>query len=181
MGWAGGYPTSTSFAVNAFKGGNLLYSTIAAGGTFAGGDPHMALATDLSNRLWAVWSQGGAVHARRSRSAAHHFGAPAAGGLAGSTVYQLSAIALPNGTVDAFINNGHELSHQTFLPGLSVSATRTKAVVTDDGVGVKATIKGAGRTFHTNAAGVALLKGLKRGARLVAAAPGYAPASFRVP
>jgi hypothetical protein len=181
MGWAGGYPTATSFAVNAFQGGNLGWSTVVGGGAFAGGDPHMALAADPSNRLWAVWSQGSAVHARRSRSAAHHFGAQATGGLAEATVYQLAAIALPDGRVDAFMNNGHEISRQTFLPGLSVSSSGTKAVVRDDGFGVKATIKGGGRTFHTNAAGVAVLKGLKRGTRLVAAAPGYAPASSRLP
>lgn len=181
MGWAGGYPTATSFAVNAFQGGNLGWSTVVAGGSFAGGDPHMGLSVDPSNRLWAVWSQGSAVHARRSRSAAHHFGAPTAGGLAEATVYQLAALALPDGRVDAFINDGHELSHQTFLPGLSVKATKKTATVLDDGFGVKATLKGGGHTVTTNAAGKASLAVFKRGTRIVAGAPGYAPASFRRP
>lgn len=181
MGWAGGYPTSTSFVVNAFRGGNLLYSTTAAGGSFSGGDPHMALATDLSNRLWAVWSQGNALHARRSRSAAHHFGAQVAGGLAEATVYQLAAIALPDGRVDAFMNNGHELSHQTFLPGLTVVATKRNVTVLDDGVGVKATLKGGGHTVTTSAAGKASLAAFKKGTRIVAGAAGYAPASFKRP
>src|SRR3954447_19588329 len=100
MGFAGGYPTATSFAVNAFQGGNLGWSTVAAGGAFSGGDPHMGLSVDPSSRLWAVWSQGHAVHARRSRSAAHHFGAPTVAGTAGATVYQLSALALTDGRVD---------------------------------------------------------------------------------
>ena len=74
MGWSGGYPSATSFAVNAFRGGDLVYSTVVAGGSFPGGDPHMALGVNPANRVWAVWTQGGTVHARRSRSAAHHFG-----------------------------------------------------------------------------------------------------------
>ena len=181
MAWAGGYPTSTSFAVNTFRGGNLVYSTVAAGGRFAGGDPHLALAVDPANRAWAVWSQGNAVHARRSRSAAKHFGAPSAFGLAEATVYQLAAIALPNGSVDAFINDGHEISHQLLLPGLAVAATKASARVTDDGVPVHATLKGGGRTVKTSAAGVAPLGKFKRGTRVTVTAPGYAPASFRVP
>jgi hypothetical protein len=139
----------------------------------------MGLATDLSNHLWAVWSQGGAVHARRSRSAAHHFGAPTVGGIAGATVYQLAALALPDGRVDAFINNGRELSHQTFLPGLTVAATKSTATVLDDGFGVKATLKGGGHTVKTNAGGKASLTVFKKGTRIVAGAAGYAPASFK--
>lgn len=181
MGWAAGSPTATSFAVNAFQGGNLGWSTVVAGGAFTGGDPHMALSTDPANRLWAVWSQGNAVHARRSRSAAHHFGATTAGGLAESTVYLLSALALPDGRVDAFINDGHEISHQTFLPGLTVTVKKKTATVLDDGFGVKATLKGGGHTVKTNAAGVAKLTVFKRHTRVVAGAPGYAPASFKVP
>jgi hypothetical protein len=181
MAWAGGYPTATSFVVNAFKGGNLLYSTIASGGTFSGGDPHMALAVDPSDRLWAVWSQGTAVHARRSRSAGRHFGAPAAFGNAESTVYQLAAIALPDGSVDAFVNNGHQISHQVFLPGLTVSASKKTATVLDDGFGVKATLKGGGKTALTTAGGKASLAKFKKGTRITVTAPGYAPASFRRP
>lgn len=181
MGWAAGYPTATAFAVNAFQGGNLGWSSVVAGGTFAGADPHMALAADPSGRLWAVWSQGNAVHARRSRSQAHHFGAPTAAGLAEETVYQLSAIALPDGRVDAFFDDGHQLVHQTLLPGLAVTATRKAATVLDDGVGVKATLRGGGRTVKTSAAGRASLAAFKHGTRVTVSAPGYAAASFKVP
>lgn len=180
MGWAGGYPSSTTFVVNDFRGGNLRYSTVVAGGTFAGADPHMALAADTANRLWAVWTQGGAVHARRSRSAARHFGAAAAVSFPG-TVYQLAAIELPGGGVDVFANDGSRLSHQTFLPVLTVKATRKSAHVTDDGFGVKATLRGGGHVARTNAAGVAKLTGFRRGTRLTVGAPGYAPTFVKVP
>jgi hypothetical protein len=178
MGWAGGYPSSSSFVVNDFQGGNLRYSTIVAGGTFSGADPHMALATDPASRLWAVWTQGGVVHARRSRSAARHFGAPSAAAVGGSA-YQLAAIALASGGVDVFVNDGSRLSHQTFLPALTIKVTKMSVKVTDDGFGVKATLRGGGRVLHTSAAGVAKLGGFRRKTRIVVGAPGYAPASFR--
>ncbi|HEX3806418.1 MAG TPA: hypothetical protein VHV52_06520 [Gaiellaceae bacterium] len=178
MGWSGGYPTATSFAVNVFQGGNLGWSSVVAGGSFSGGDPHMALSTDSASRVWAVWSQGSSVHARRSRSQGHHFGAPSAFGLAESTVYQLAAIALPNGRVDAFMNDGHEFLRQTFLPGLAVTATHTKATVLDDGFGVKATLKGGGHTVTSSAAGKASLAKFKKGTRVTVTAVGYTAASF---
>jgi hypothetical protein len=181
MGWAAGYPTATAFAVNVFNQGNLVWSSVVAGGSFAGADPHMALSVDGSSRAWAVWSQGDSVHARRSRSQGHHFGAPSALGLAESSVYQLSAIALPNGSVDAFYNDGHELVHQTLLPGLTVKATHAAATVTDDGFGVKATLKGGGRTVTTTAAGKASLAKFKRHTRVTVTAPGYAAVSFTTP
>jgi hypothetical protein len=181
MGWSGGYPTSTSFAVNAFQGGNLGWSTVVAGGSFSGGDPHMALAVDPANRLWSVWTQGGAVHARRSRSAAHHFGSPTAAGLGGSSAYQLAAIALGDGRVDAFVNTGSAIVHQTFLPGLTVHATKKTAMVLDDGFGVTATLKGGGHTVHTNAAGKASLAAFKRRTKIAVSAAGYANTAFTKP
>lgn len=182
MGWAGGYPTATSFAVNAFQGGNLGYSTIAAGGTFSGGDPHMALAVDPANRLWAVWTQGGSVHARRSRSAAHHFGASSAGGLGGATAYQLAAIALGDGRVDAFVDTGSTIVHQAFLPALTVKVSRTGASVLDDGFGVPgATLKGGGHTVKTNAKGKASLAAFKRHTRIAVSAAGYLNTAFTKP
>jgi len=179
MGWSGGYPTSTSFAVNTFRGGNLVYSTVAAGGTFAGGDPHMALAVDPSNRLWAVWTQGGAVHARRSRSAAHHFGATTVASLGSVTAYQLAAVALPNGSVAAYVDTGSSIERTVLLPSLTVHATAAAATVTDDGVGVKATLTGGGHTVKTSAAGKANLAAFKRGTRITVTAAGYAAASLR--
>jgi hypothetical protein len=181
MGFAAGYPTATAFAVNAFQGGNLGWSTVVAGGTFAGADPHMALAADPSSRLWAVWSQGGAIHARRSRSAAHHFGASSAASLAGATAYQLRAVALPDGRVDAFVNDGGRLLRQALLPALAVTATKKTATVLDDGFGVKATLKGGGHKIVTSAAGKASLTAFKRGTRVTVTAAGYAAASFKVP
>jgi hypothetical protein len=180
MAWAGGYPSATSFAVNVFHGGNLGWSSVVAGGAFSGGDPHMALAADGSSRVWAVWSQGPAVHARRSRSDGRHFGAQSLAGFPG-LVYQAAAIALPNGRVDAFVNDGRRLLHQTFLPALTVKATRTAATVLDDGFGVSATLKGGGHVVHTNAAGKASLAVFKRHTRVAVAAAGYAGASFTRP
>lgn len=180
MGWAGGYPGATSFAVNVFQGGNLGWSTVVAGGTFVGADPHMALAADGASRVWAVWSQGNRVHARRSRSAGHHFGAPSAAAFPG-TVYQLAAIALPSGAVDAFASDGGKLLHQMFLPALTVKATRTAATVLDDGFGVKATLRGGGHAVKTNAAGKASLTAFERHTHVSVTAPGYAGASFTRP
>ncbi|HEY6962518.1 MAG TPA: hypothetical protein VI408_11565 [Gaiellaceae bacterium] len=181
MAWAGGYPTATSLAVNTFKAGNLVWSKVAAGGTFAGADPHMALAVDAAGRLWVAWTQGSAVHARRSRSDAQHFGAPTAVGTGSATVYQLGAIATADGKLDVFANDGSRLSHETLLPGLTVTATRNAATVLDDGVGVKASLKGGGHTVKTNAAGKAPLRVFRRGTRVTVTAVGYAAASFKVP
>jgi hypothetical protein len=181
MGWSGGYPSSTSFVVNAFQAGNLGWSTVVAGGSFTGGDPHMALAVDPSNRLWSVWTQGGSVHARRSRSFAHHFGSPSVTGLGGATAYQLAAIALSDGRVDAFVNTGSAIVHQTFLPALTVKATKTAATVLDDGFGVQAMLKGGGHTVHTNAAGKASLALFKRHTHITVSAAGYLNTSFRKP
>jgi hypothetical protein len=179
MGWAGGYPTATSFVVNTFRGGNLVYSTIAGGGTFSGGDPHMAVAVDPANRVWAVWTQKGALHARRSRSAAHHFGAPTTASLGSTTAYQLAAVALPDGSVDAIIDTGTSLVHARLLPGLTVKATTKTVTVTDDGIGVKATLRGGGKTVVTSAGGTAKLAAFRRSTHVAVTVPGYAPASFK--
>jgi hypothetical protein len=180
MGWSGGYPASTSFVVNAFQGGNLGRSTVVAGGAFSGGDPHMALAVDPANRLWAAWSQGGAIHVRRSRSAAHHFGAPSAAGLGGATAYGLAALALPDGRVDVFVNTGAAIVHQALLPALTIKATHASVTVLDDGVPVKgAKVSAGGHSVKTSAAGKAPLTAFPRRAQLKVSAAGYAPASFR--
>lgn len=178
MGWAGGYPTATSFALNTFRGGNLAYSTVVGGGTFSGGDPHMALSVDPANRLWAVWTQNGAVHARRSRSAGKHFGAVSIGGLGGVTAYQLAAVALRDGRVAVYVDNGTAIVRSTLLPSLTVGATAKAAAVTDDGFGVKATLRGGGHTVSTSGAGKASLAAFRKGTLVTVTAPGYAPASF---
>ena len=177
MGWSGGYPSSTSFAVNAFRGGNLVYSTVVAGGTFSGGDPHMALAVDPSNRLWAVWTQGGVVHARRSRSAAHHFGAVSLAPLGSVTAYQLAALALPNGSVAVYVDTGSSIERTIVRPSLTVHATASSVAVTDDGVPVKGALTGGGRTVPF--VGKARLDPFPKGTPITVSAGGYAPASFR--
>jgi hypothetical protein len=179
MAWAGGYPSASSFVVNVFRGGNLLTSSVVGGGTFSGGDPHMALAVDPSNRLWAVWTQNGAVHARRSRTAGHDFGAPSVAGLGGATAYQLAAIALADGRVAVYVDTGSAIVRSTLLPSLSVAATATAATVTDDGVGLKATLAGGGHTVKASAVGKASLAVFRHGAKITVTAAGYAPASFR--
>jgi hypothetical protein len=178
MGWSGGYPSSTSFAVNSFRGGNLLYSTVVAGGTFGGGDPHMALGVDPANRLWAVWTQGGAVHARRSRSAAHHFGAVSVAPLSSVTAYQLAAVALPSGSVAVYVDTGAAIERTVLLPSLTVHATATTVTVTDDGFGVKATLKGGGHTVKTSPTGKASLASFRHGTHVAVTAAGYAATSF---
>jgi len=180
MGWSGGYPSATSFAVNAFRGGNLDYSTVVAGGTFSGGDPHMALALDPSNRLWAVWTQNGVVHARRSRSAAHHFGAVSIAPLGSVTAYQLAALALPNGSVAVYVDTGSSIERTVLKPSLTVHATAASMTVSDDGVPVKGGLTGGGRTVLL-VGGRANLAPFHKGTRVTVSVPGYAPASFRKP
>jgi hypothetical protein len=179
MGWSGGYPSATSFAVNAFRGGNLVYSTVVAGGSFPGGDPHMALGVDPANRVWAVWTQGGTVHARRSRSAAHHFGTASTASLANATAYQLAALALPNGSVAVYVDTGSTIERTVLLPSLTVQVSATSVTVGDDGFGVKATLTGGGHTVKTGATGKASLASFPHGTRVIVTAAGYAAASFR--
>ena len=51
----------------------------------------------------------------------------------------------------------------------------------DDGIGVKAVLKGGGHTVKTSAAGKASLAAFRRGTRVTVTAGGYTPASFKVP
>lgn len=182
MGWSPGYPTGTAFTVNTFRGGSLAYRADAAKGTFGGGDPHMGIAVDSSNRVWAAWTQGGSVHVRRSRSAAHHFGAADGAGLGGQTAYQLAALALSGGKVDVFVDTGASIVHQILLPALTVSATPTTITVLDDGFGVSgATVKGGGHSVKTNASGRASLGVFKPRTRLSVTVAGYLGASVTKP
>jgi hypothetical protein len=97
------------------------------------------------------------------------------------TAYQLAAVALTDGRVDAIVDTGSALVHTTLLPGLTVKATKTTATVSDDGVGVKATLKGGGKTVVTSANGVAALSAFKHGTLIAVTASGYAAASLRRP
>lgn len=181
LGWAPGYPSARAFVVDTFRGGGLAHTSVAGGGSFAGGDPHMALGVDPANRLWAVWTQGGAVHARRSRSAGRHFGAVSAARLPGSA-YQLAAIALADGRVDAFVNTGSAIFRQALLPALTVRASRTSATVLDDGAPVAgAVLRAAGRVARTGASGSASLAPFPRRARIAVSAAGYLNTAFTRP
>jgi len=181
LAWAPGNP-ATAVSVVPFRGGNAAGDGVTFHQAFGGGDPHMALSVDSSDRLWIAWSGGGTVHAARSRSHDQHFGASSASAVPG-TAYQLSAVGIPGnpGKVDVIVNIGASLVEQQFAPGLNVRVTTVGkthwAQALDDGFGVPtATFKIGGKTFHANAAGKAKVP-LGSGK---AAAPGYVGASFRV-
>jgi hypothetical protein len=194
LAWAPGYPTATAFTVVPFRGGQPAGDGVSFRDNFSGGDPHMALAVDTQDRLWAAWTAGGAVHVARSRTHGMDFGATVSAAVPG-TAYQISAVGIPGnpGKIDVIVNTGSSLIEQQLLPGLSVKLSKTtkkvgkKTVVTwfaqalDDGFGVAgATFSAAGHTVHANTAGKAKLTGFRRGPAK-AAAPGYTVASFRVP
>ena len=196
LAWAPGYPTATGVSVVPFRNGSPAGDGVTFRGPFDGGEPHMALSVDAQDRLWAVWTQAGAVHAARSRSHGMHFGATVPVPLPG-TSYQVSALGLAGdpGTVDVVVNTGTSLVEQALQPGLSVRVfkktkkVRKQKVVTwwaqalDDGFGVAGvTFSAPGHRAHGDASGTAQLTaaGFRRGSAK-AAAPGYVGASFRVP
>jgi len=180
LGWQTGYPDANAFIVNTYRGGKQVHSVRFAH-AFKQPDPHMALSVDAAGRLWALWTQDGAVWGARSRSQGAHFGAAVHVKAPGS-VYQLEAAGLPNGSVDAVINTGSNLQDQRLLPGLTVKATKGSARVLDDGFPVAgATVKGGGKTLKTNAAGSVSLAGVKPHAPMAVSAPGYTPTGFRAP
>jgi hypothetical protein len=118
------------------------------------------------------------VHARRSRSAAHHFGAVSVSPLGSVTAYQLAAVALPSGSVAVYVDTGAAIERTVLLPSLTVHATATTVTVTDDGFGVKATLKGGGHTVKTSATGKASLASFRHGTHVAVTAAGYAATSF---
>jgi hypothetical protein len=191
LAWPPGYPTATAFTVVPFRNGLPAGDGVTFHAGFTGGDPHMALALDPSDRLWAVWTGGGSVHVARSRTHGMDFGAMVGTAVPG-TAYQVSAAALPGspGTVDVIVNAGSSLVEQQLQPGLSVKISRTvkkvkkKKVVTrfaqalDDGFPVAgATFTVGGKTFHGDKNGRAKVPAGSG----KAAAPGYAGAAFRIP
>lgn len=176
--WSNGYPTSTVVVLERFpQGRNVRLGQ----GKFSGGDPHMALALEPDGKLWALWTEQGRVEARRSRTNGIGFGAVVSIAVPkGATAYELEAFARP-GSVEALLGTGSSLWEAKLLPGLSVGRFRGTAIVSDDGVRLKgATLKGGGRTLHTNAAGKVSLGKLKRGTLVRVTMPGYTPTSFRV-
>ena len=189
MAWPPGNP-ATGVTVVPFRAGAPAGDGVDFRGSFVGGDPHMALTVDTADRLWVVWTGGGAVHAARSRSHGQHFGATVVVPVPG-TMYQVSAAATAGnpGAVAVLVNTGANLIQQALQPGLSVKVTRKvrtvgkKRVVTriaqalDDGFGVPTAIfRIGGRTIHANVAGTARVPAGSG----KAAAPGYAGASFKV-
>ena len=191
MAWPPGYPTATAFTVVPFRGGQPAGDGVTFHGTFSGGDPHMALSVDPSDRLWVAWTSQNAVHVARSRTHGMDFGATVSTPVSG-TAYQISAVGLPGdpGKIDVIVNTGSSLIEQQLPPGLSVKVTKTTkkvgkstlvtywAQALDDGAPVPtATFTIGGHTVHANAAGKAKV-GTGSGK---AAAPGYAGAAFKVP
>jgi hypothetical protein len=183
LAWAPGYPTATSLFVVPFSGGSPSGDGITFRGPFSGPEPHLALAVDGSDRLWVVWTQGGKVHAARSRTHGLSFGAAVSAAEPG-TVYELSAagVAAGVGTADVVLDTGTALMAQSFQPGLSVRVTKKGkahyAQALDDGFGVAgARFRISGRTIKANASGKAKVPS----GRGTASASGYVSASFRVP
>jgi hypothetical protein len=188
LAWAPGYPSATSISVVPFRGGSAAGDGVSFRGPFSGGDPHMALAVDTQDRLWAIWTSGSAVHAARSRSHGAHFGATVTVPMP-ATAHGIAAVALAGtpGSADVVINTGSSLIKQRLQPGLSVRVTKTTkkvgkvkivtrwAQALDDGFAVPtATFRIAGRTYHANAAGKAKVPAGSG----KAAAPGYVGAAF---
>lgn len=183
LAWAPGYPTAQTMTVVPFRDGSPAGDGVSFRGPFGGPEPHMALAVDAADRLWVVWTQGGTLHAARSRSHGLHFGATVTVSEPG-TVYQLAAAGVASGvgSAEVFVNTGSALAMQAVQPGLSVRVFRKGrtrwAQALDDGFAVPhASFRIDGRTVKGDAAGKAKVP---RG-RGTARAAGYVSASFRVP
>jgi hypothetical protein len=184
LAWAPGYPTATSLSVVPFSGGSPSGDGVTFRGPFSGPEPHLALAVDApAGHLWVVWTQGGKVHAARSRTHGLSFGAAVSAAEPG-TVYELSAagVAAGVGTAEVVVNTGTALMVQAFRPGLSVRVTKKGkaryAQALDDGFGVAgARFRIGGKMVKANAAGKAKVPS----GRGTASASGYVSASFRVP
>jgi hypothetical protein len=80
---------------------------------------------------------------------------------------------------------GNTLWQTILIPGLAAHASRKPkpaVKVRDDIAPVNgATIRGSGKVAHTNAKGIASLKGFKRHALVNVTKAGYIGASFRIP
>jgi hypothetical protein len=181
MAWPPGYPTATAFTVVPFRSGAPAGDGVTFKEAFAGGQPHMSLSVDSSDRIWAVWTDQGRVRAARSRSHGAHFGATVTAALSG-TSYNVSAVGLPGGGVDVIVNTGSSLSEQQLLAGLTVKVSKVGkqwwAQALDDGFPVpSAAFTVGGHTMHANGAGKAKV----RSGSGKAAAPGYTGAAFKVP
>jgi hypothetical protein len=173
VGWA----STAGFTVGSFRAGKLVRSALVGSGKLSA--PHLALAVDSANRVWAIWSQGGTVYAKRSRDGGKTFGA--ATSFPGAAVNQIAAVA-QLGQVDVFVNDGGQISEQSFMPGLTVTVANGTATVLDDGVGVNLAALSAGATtVRTDATGKASLAGFTSGTVVTVKASSYAATSFTTP
>jgi hypothetical protein len=155
------------------------------------GTKQLALAVEPDGRkLWVVWTQGKYLWATRLRDAAHG-AAPIIVRTplpAGRTAYALEAVGLA-GKVQAVVNvsgsPGNTLWRIELIPGLAAHASlkpKPAVKVRDDTAPLKgATIRGGGKVAHTNAKGLASLKGFKRHALVTVTKAGYVGTTFRVP
>jgi len=156
-----------------------------------GAPNQVALAVEPDGgKLWVVWTQGKYLWATRLRDAAHG-AAPIVVKTplpAGRTAYALEAVGLA-GQVQAVVNvsgsPGNTLWRTQLIPGLAAHAFLKPAPavkVRDDTTPVKgATVRGGGKVAHTNAKGLASLKGFKRHALVRVTKAGYVGTAFRVP
>jgi hypothetical protein len=157
----------------------------------AGAPGQLALGVEPDGgKLWVVWTQGKYLWATRLRDAAH-----AAAPIVvrtplptGRTAYAMEAVGLA-GHVEAVVNvsgsPGNTLWQTSLMPGLAARASpkpKPTVRVRDDIAPVKgATVRGGGKVAHTNAKGIASLKGFKRHALVGVTKAGYVGTSFRVP
>jgi hypothetical protein len=157
----------------------------------AGAPSQLALAVEPDGgKLWIVWTQGKYLWATRLRDAVHG-SAPIIVRTplpAGRTAYALEAVGLA-GRVQAIVNvsgsSGDALWRNELIPGLAAHASKKPkptVKVRDDVAPVKgATLRGRGKVAHTNAKGIASLKGFTPHARVSVTKAGYVGTSFRVP
>ncbi len=161
----------------------------------AGPPSQLALAVGPDGgKLWVFWTQGKNLYGTRLRDPAHA-AAPVVVRTPlprGATPYALEAsgnIRLPASGL-AIANLGTGAGNGIFLtgllPGLAVKVVRIKnklyARVRDDIAPLKgATLRTGKKVVHTNAKGLAPLKGFRRHARVRVTRKNFVGASFRVP
>jgi hypothetical protein len=157
----------------------------------AGAPRQLSLAVaPAGGKLWVVWTQGKYLWATRLRDAAHG-SAPIVVRTAlpaGKTAYTLEALGLA-GRVQAIVNvtgaPANTFWRNELVPGLAARAVRKPkptVKVRDDIAPIKgATIRGGAKVAHTNAKGIASLKGFRRHAKVEVTKAGYVGTTFRVP
>ena len=78
-----------------------------------------------------------------------------------------------------YVDTGSSIERTVLQPSLTVRATSAAVTVSDDGLGVKATLRGGGHTVKTSAAGKASLSVFRRGTHVTVTAAGYAASALR--